>query len=124
MEHSVDKEVAEWSHSKSCGQRLDVKVERPVRSGIAEGSISGPVLFNIFVGCMDVGIECPLSKFADDSKVCGGVDVLEGRDAIQRDLERLERWACVNLVKFSKATGKVLHLCRGNPKQKYRLGGE
>ncbi|GAB0205741.1 mitochondrial enolase superfamily member 1 [Grus japonensis] len=27
MDHSVDKELAGWSHSKSCGQRLNVQVE-------------------------------------------------------------------------------------------------
>ncbi|GAB0178092.1 cAMP-dependent protein kinase inhibitor alpha [Grus japonensis] len=67
---------------------------------------------------MDSGIECTLSKFADDTKLCGVVDMLEGRDAIQRDRDRLERWACANRMKFSKAKCKVLHVGRRNPKHR------
>ena len=85
-------------------------------------SVLGPALFNIFVGDMDNGIECTLSKFDDDTKLCGVVNMLEGRDAIQRDLDGLERWAHANRMKFNKAKCKVLHV--GQRKHNCRLGRE
>src|SRR5699024_5234135 len=84
-------------------QRLTVYGSLSKQRKVTSGSIPGPALSNFFTSNKDRVIECTLHKSTNNTKLHCVVYSLEEGDAIQRDLDRLERWAHMNPIKFSKA---------------------
>lgn len=47
-------------------------------SGVPQRLVLG--LLNVFTSNVDRGTKCTFSRFADNTKLCGAVDTMEGRD--------------------------------------------
>ncbi|KAF7251846.1 hypothetical protein EYD10_03046 [Varanus komodoensis] len=95
---------------------------QPVASGVPRGSVLGPILFNLFINDMEEGVSSLLIRFADDTKTGAVATTEEQVLQIQKDLDRLWKWAGDNRMAFNVDKCKVLHLGHRNGCHKYRLG--
>ena len=82
-------------------------------SGVPQLSVLGPALFNTFTDDPDEGIECTLSKFADDIMLSSVLFCLGVERPTQTDLYRLDHWAKANYMNFNKT--KYLFLLQYDP---------
>lgn len=72
---------------------------------------------------LDDGAEGTHSKLADGAKP-GVADTPEGHATIQRDLNRMVKWADRNLKQFNKGTYEVVHMERNSPRYQSMLGAD
>jgi len=60
-------------------------------------------------------------KFPDDTKLGGAADSLEGQEALQRYMGRLEHWAVISCMKLNKSKCRILQLGWNNARYKGKL---
>ncbi|GAB0206053.1 mitochondrial enolase superfamily member 1 [Grus japonensis] len=95
---------------------------RQVSGDVPYSSILDPILFKTFINDLDDGTEYILGKFVSNTKLRGVSDAPYGCAAIKRDLDRVEKWADRNLMKFNKGKCKALHLGRISYGHQYMVG--
>ena len=72
----------------------------PVLSGIPQGSVLGPTLFVIYINDLLKDIKSEGLLFADGTKIFNQIKTVDDALTLQADIDLLERWSKMWLLKF------------------------
>lgn len=138
----IDGETIRWLEDWLTNRTQTVKVENEtseeakVKSGVPQGTILGPCLFNIYIDdiddCVkpDTNIEdqteklAEILKFADDTKAFRTVTCEEDRDKLQLVLDKMCAWAQKWGMAFNTDKCKVMHIGHNNKNYQYTMHGK
>ena len=127
----VSGEVYRWIEQWLEGRTQSVKIGKEysdpgeVDSGVPQGSVLGPPLFDVFIDDLDeeAWLIDLLIKFADDTKGLQEIRDQHDRDRLQQTLDRLMEWAKRWGMEFNVPKCKIMHVGHNNPEYTYSMNG-
>ena len=124
LAYGIHPKIVCWIRSFLSNRTQVVKVNQEeshiahVTSGIPQGSILGPTLFNVFINDITCNISSYIKVFADDTKI---YNLSKNHEILQQDLFKLNEWSKKWCLFFNANKCKVIHYGGNNPNHKYLL---
>ena len=96
--------------------------ERPVTSGVPQGSVLGPTLFIFFINDLPSISTVPTKIFADDTKAYSRIQNQQDQTNLQQTIDLMHDWTVKWQLHFNESKCKVLHLGHNNQRLEYYIG--
>ena len=95
-----------------------------VTSGVPQGSVLGPFLFNLFIEDIGENISSKIRLFADDCVIYKNIKTVEDTLSLQKDLDELEKWVERNKMELNvnKCNAMIFNRSRCKIEQSYQIG--
>ena len=90
----------------------------PVTSGVPQGSVLGPLLFNIYISDLPNCIVSRNCSYADDLKLYSPACL---STTLQNDLQHIEAWSTENGLDLNPDKCSVIHFGYNNPSHQYYI---
>ena len=129
--YGISGDLLRWIESFLVGRKQSVIVDGvpsqkgPVRSGVPQGTVLGPLLFVLYINDLpDRLLHTKCKMFADDTKLHRKICTNDDRDLLIKDLDEVISWANANSMELNNTKfqllqhGKSTHL-----KKPYSLEG-
>ena len=81
-----------------------------VLSGIPQGSVLGPCLFNLFINDLIHQTNSPTALFADDTLIYRPVNTTQDEQILQQDINRVHSWCVANKMRINIKKSKVMRI--------------
>ena len=99
---------------------------RPVRSGVPQGTVLGPILFLVFINDLPDYVDSKVRLFADDCVIYREINNPQDSSKLQEDLSNLGHWEKEWQMSFHPDKCEVLHVSKKKKavQQDYILHGK
>jgi hypothetical protein len=126
--YGLSDSMLKWFKNFLSGRKQYVKVGDGVStwidvlSGVPQGSVCGPLLFNLYVNDIPECVsDCEMVLYADDSRLDIDSSIDNAAEVLARDLNNVAAWAARWQLKLNVMKSGIMHIGIHNPQAAYSV---